>query len=149
MDLAHADRVSEDLVVDLPSLGVFDGCHPALLGALDPPLEELDVEPGETIVREGHLGHEWYVILDGQVEVIRGSVPVATLGPGDHFGEIALLNRIPRTVTIRALVPTRILLVLESTFHALMTASPEFAHRITEAAAVRRTYLENVSTSPG
>lgn len=138
-----------DLVVDLPSLGVFDGCPSALLDALDPPPEELDVEPGETIVREGHLGHEWYVILAGRVEVIRGSVSVTTLGAGDHFGEIALLNRIPRTVTIRAIIPTRVLLVLESTFNALMTASPEFAGRITEAAAVRRTYLEKVSTSPG
>lgn len=133
----------------VPSLAVFEGCPPELLAALRPVPEELDVDPGETIVREGHVGHEWYVVLDGSVEVLRGGHSLAELGVGDHFGEIALLFHQPRTVTVRAARPTRVLMVPEPAFQALLVASPSFSARVRRAAEERRAFLEQVSTPPG
>lgn len=141
--------MSSDVAADLPRLAVFDGCPSDVLSALSPPPEELDVEPGETIVRQGHVGHEWYVVLEGAVEAFSGTTPVGELGPGNHFGEIALLYHQPRTVTIRAIVPTRVLLVPESSFNTLLAAAPSFSARIRRAAEQRRAYLEQVGTSPG
>jgi len=141
--------MSSDVAADSPGLAVFDGCPPDVLDGLVPAPEELDVEPGETIVRQGHVGHEWYVVLEGAVEALRGATSVGMLGPGDHFGEIALLYHQPRTVTIRATVPTRVLLVPESSFNILLAAVPSFSARIRRAAEQRRAYLEQVSTSPG
>jgi len=141
--------MSSDVAADLTRLAVFDGCPADVLAELRPPPEELDVEPGETIVRQGHVGHEWYVILDGRVEAIRGTTSVAELGPGEHFGEIALIYHQARTVTIRAVVPTRVLLVPESSFNVLLAAAPSFSARMRRVAELRRDYLEQVSTSPG
>jgi len=140
---------TRDMSVGVPTLEIFDGCAPEVFLGLEPAPEELDVEPGETIVREGHIGHEWYVILDGQVDVFRGATVVGALGVGDHFGEIALLYRQPRTVTIRATRPTRVLMVPEPAFTTLLVAVPSFAARVRRAAEMRRAYLEQVSTSPG
>lgn len=141
--------MTRDDAATLARLTVFDGCPVALLSGLRPAPEELEVEPGETIVREGHVDHEWYVVLDGEVEIVRGTVSIGFLGPGDHFGEIALLGRTPRTVTIRATKPTRVLMVTETSFNALLAASPPFSDRMTKAAAQRRAFLEAVGSSPG
>ena len=70
--------------------------------------------PGETILREGGVGDYLYVILDGEVEVFRaadGDAPVARLGKGDYFGEMAVFGETARTATVRAAAPTETLLV--------------------------------------
>jgi CRP-like cAMP-binding protein len=104
----------------LSSLAVFDTCPPERLEAIDPPPEELEVQPGESIVREGHLDHEWYVILDGEAAVSTMGQVLGVLGPGEHFGEIAILSREPRRFTVRALTPMRVLMLTEEAFLRLL-----------------------------
>ena len=68
----------------------------------------LNVAPGEVFVEQGQPGDAFYVIGSGQVAVIRDDQVVNTLGPGNHFGEIALLMDVPRTATVTARTPTRV-----------------------------------------
>ena len=63
--------------------------------------------PGETILQQGEPGDAFYAISAGQVEVLEDETRVRTMGPGSHFGEIALLLDTPRTASVRALTPVR------------------------------------------
>lgn len=86
-------------------------------------------EPNETICREGDRGDWLYVVLDGEVEVLRegdgqGAVPLRRLGPGDCFGEIALISDRPRSATVRTLTGVNVLAVDREAFHALFSSLP-------------------------
>jgi CRP-like cAMP-binding protein len=68
----------------------------------------INVRPGETIVEQGEAGDAFYAIGSGQAEVVQDGTRRQSLGPGNHFGEIALLLDIPRTATVRAATPVRV-----------------------------------------
>jgi CRP-like cAMP-binding protein len=65
----------------------------------------VNVPPGASIVTQGEVGDAFYALSSGQVEVLENGRQVSTLGPGSHFGEIALLLDVPRTATVRAMTP--------------------------------------------
>jgi len=91
-------------------------------------------EDGQEIVREGDVGEHMFVIQDGMVEVVRstegGEVQLATLGPGDVFGEMALFEREVRSATVRALGPVRVLTIDRRTFFRRIQEDPSLAFRI-------------------
>jgi CRP-like cAMP-binding protein len=99
--MAYRDAVSEMPLVRNLSPGELD----VLLSRLVP----LSVSAGEVVIRQGGVGDRFYVVLTGEVEVRRDDDPLARLGPGEAFGEIALLLDMPRTATVTALVPTTLL----------------------------------------
>jgi len=80
-------------------------------------------EPGETIVKQGEIGDKFYVIARGRVEIVRqdatGTSRLAELGPGEHFGELALLKDVQRTATVRALEPTDVVTMGRGDFAAV------------------------------
>lgn len=86
---------------------------------------------GDVLMREGDIGDRFVVLVEGTVEVLREGRSLATLGPGDGIGEIALLRRQPRTATVRALVPVRAYALGPEAFlaavtgHALSSASAD------------------------
>lgn len=85
--------------------------------------------PGEVIIREGEPGSRFYVISEGEVEVVRQAAEgeeelLARLGRGDFFGEIALLHGTTRTATIRATTPTRVLSIARDEFGSLLDHFP-------------------------
>lgn len=86
------------------------------LEALSRGAEEFALPLGSTIVREGDRGDRFYVVFSGQVLVTRGQREVRRLGPGDSFGEIALLRDVPRTATVRTLEDTTLVTVARSDF---------------------------------
>jgi CRP-like cAMP-binding protein len=67
----------------------------------------VNVTPGDRVVKQGEPGDAFYAISTGQVEVSQNGSPIRTMGPGSHFGEIALLLDVPRTATVRAITPVR------------------------------------------
>ena len=69
--------------------------------------EWVNVTPGDTVVEQGEPGDAFYAISSGQVQVSQNGTPIRTMGPGSHFGEVALLLDVPRTATVRAITPVR------------------------------------------
>jgi CRP/FNR family cyclic AMP-dependent transcriptional regulator len=70
--------------------------------------EDLEVEEGKVLAREGEIGQEFFVIVDGEVSVSRDGREVRTLGPGDFFGEIGVLEKTLRTASVVAKTPVRL-----------------------------------------
>jgi NADH dehydrogenase len=94
-------------------------------------------EPGETIFEQGDVGDRLYVIRAGSVEVLRDGRRLATLGPGEYFGEMALLADAPRNATVRAVEPTDVLAVAKGDFTKLLAGFPELGEGLSGLAARR------------
>jgi CRP-like cAMP-binding protein len=99
--------------------------------------DEIEVGLDEVLAEQGRVGHEFFIVLDGHLVVLDGRNPIAQLGPGDFFGEIALLDGRPRTATVRAEGITRLLVVGHREFHALMDEFPSVRTAVLEALADR------------
>lgn len=86
--------------------------------------DEVTVGMDEILAQEGHHGDEFFIVLDGRLTVLDGRRPIRELGPGDFFGEIALLDGHRRTATVRADGMTRLLVIGHREFNALMDEFP-------------------------
>jgi CRP-like cAMP-binding protein len=110
-----ADNVRPSITpATLRDIGLFGGVSDAGLEVLARELPHIRVEPGSLIVREGDTSSEMFVVIQGELEVVKraddGShVRVAMLGPGDWFGEMAILNVHPRSASVRTLAPSLLL----------------------------------------
>jgi CRP-like cAMP-binding protein len=98
----------------LRDIGLFGALSDDVLGHLAKTLKAVRVQPGEAIFREGDPAHEMYVVLEGEIEVLKRSRRgrdwrVAILGPADCFGEMSVIDMQPRSATVRALAPSRLL----------------------------------------
>jgi CRP/FNR family transcriptional regulator, cyclic AMP receptor protein len=71
--------------------------------------DELDISDGTHLVREGEFAYEFFVIEEGEAEVLRGGEHVASLGPGDFLGEMGIVTRAPRNASVVARSPMRVL----------------------------------------
>ena len=85
------------------------------------------VQSGEVIFREGAPADSMYVILEGTAEIRVGDRVVEISGPGRPIGEMALIDRGPRTATVRAMTECKLMPVSEQRFHALVAETPHFA----------------------
>lgn len=99
--------------------------------------EVVRVPAGTTLVSQGQIGHEFYVVADGVAGVVRDSVEVARLGAGDSFGELALLRHAPRNATVVAITDLEVVLVPERAFFGLLSEVPELAGRLLTRMAAR------------
>ena len=99
--------------------------------------DEVEVGLDRVLAEQGSIGHEFFIVLDGRVMVLDGGTPVSMLGPGDFFGEIALLESIPRTATVRAEGIVRLLVVNHREFHSLMDEFPSVRSAVLDAVAER------------
>jgi CPA1 family monovalent cation:H+ antiporter len=126
-----------DVSAALAGLAVFAGVPAARREAIDPAPEVIDVLEGETIVREGRYDHEWYVVLEGTAAATAAGTELGLLEPGDQFGEIALLSRRPRRVSVRAVTPMRVLMLTEKAFLALLEDCAPFTYAVLATLAER------------
>ena len=94
------------------------------------------------MTREGQQGSEFFVVLEGEVEVREGDRVVATRGPGEYVGEIALLDRRPRTATVVATTPVSIEVLSRREFVSLLAEAPEVSEQIMATMAQRLADLD-------
>ena len=94
-------------------------------------------EPGEIIFREFDMGAEMFVVLEGEVELRIGDTAVETLGPGEPFGEMALIDQAPRTATAVARTACKLAVISEKRFLFMVQTTPHFAQRLMKVMADR------------
>jgi CRP/FNR family cyclic AMP-dependent transcriptional regulator len=122
---------------------LFEGLSRKELAQLARVSEDVEVESGNTLVREGETGHEFFVIIDGNVKITRKSRRVAKRGPGDFVGEIALLEDVPRTATVTAETPVRAFVLTGKDFRHLLDENPGVERKVLRALARRVVELSN------
>jgi CRP-like cAMP-binding protein len=116
-----------DLLKRVP---LFAGCSKVELRELALVADELDLREGRTLVREGQPGREFFVLIEGGVRVSRKGRKLNDLGPGDWFGEIALLTNTPRTATVTATSPIRVLVITDRSFRRVVESMPTIALKV-------------------
>jgi CRP-like cAMP-binding protein len=99
--------------------------------------DEVAIDKGREVVQEGTSGHEAFVILEGTATVERKGKKVTDLGPGDYFGELALLDGGPRTATVIARTPMTVLVLGQREFSGVLDSVPGLAHKLLAALATR------------
>jgi CRP/FNR family cyclic AMP-dependent transcriptional regulator len=118
------DPAQLDRVAILARTPLFAGLPRRLLGRLGAQLFEKGYAAGEQVFREGDPGKALFVVLTGEVEVLRetplGGERLAVFGPGTAFGELALIDDLPRSATARATTPARLLILYRTHFEALV-----------------------------
>lgn len=88
-------------------------------------LTRLDVPAGNVLIAEGDPGDRFYVLAEGTIAVTKNGVHLSDRGAGDHFGEIALLRNVPRTATVTALTPVRLIAIERERFLEAVTGHPQ------------------------
>jgi CRP/FNR family transcriptional regulator, cyclic AMP receptor protein len=99
--------------------------------------DEIDLPAGKVLIREGERGTEFFVLVEGEVEVRRKGRKVKDLGPGSFVGEIALLSKIPRVATVTAQTPLHVLVITDRAFLALLEKVPSLAVKVARTLAER------------
>jgi CRP-like cAMP-binding protein len=99
--------------------------------------DEIDIEAGKRLVSEGRFGYEFFVIENGTAEVVRGEQHIADLGPGDFFGEMALLGDTTRNADVVASSAMTAMVMTDSAFRSLARKMPDVAAEIREACRAR------------
>ena len=123
-----------DKLADVP---LFSACSRKDLQRIAKASDEVEVKAGRVLVDQGKTGHEFFLILDGQASVRANNRKVATLGPGDYFGELALLSREPRDASVTADTDMKLLILGQREFTGLLDSIPGLASKILDIMAMR------------
>jgi CRP-like cAMP-binding protein len=122
----------------LKQIPLFSDLAPKDLERLARWADEVDVPAGKHLVDQGAFPHEFMVIESGSAEVVHDGNHIADLGPGDFFGEMALLEHQRRSATVTASSDLRIIVMHERDFRAMEGVMPEVAQRIRAVMDERR-----------
>ena len=112
---------------------IFEGLPPRTIGRLLPRMFEKQYAPADVVFHAGDPGRGLFVVLEGEVEIVRYEAGVdeprllAVLGDNTAFGELALIDEHPRAATARVTKPTRMLILYRTEFEAIITGEPRVA----------------------
>jgi CRP-like cAMP-binding protein len=109
--------------------------------------KELSYKPGDSIVDEGTMGVGFYLIMDGKAEVRKGGRVLATLGKGQFFGEMSLIDEQPRSADVVAVAPTKCWAITSWAFSALVKSHPEIALKMLKELVKRLRAAQSSPTS--
>ena len=131
-------RLRKDAKVELlRRIPLFSQCSGRDLGVISSIADEIDLKEGKELTRQGKLGREFFVLIEGSADVRKNNRKVATLKAGDFFGEIALVHQAPRNATVTATSPVRALVIMERDFKRLLDEQPEIQRKVLVALAER------------
>jgi CRP-like cAMP-binding protein len=123
-----------DLISHVP---LFAKCSKKELRLIASLADELDFDEGKVLIQEGRPGREFFVLVEGRVDVSRKGTSIDTMQSGDFFGEVALVSDAPRNATITALTRIVTLVITERDFRRLLAESPEIQRKVLVALADR------------
>jgi len=121
----------------LRALPLFEFCSKRDLRRIAALADERTLDEGTALITEDEPGREFFVVLEGEVEVRRRGRRVARLSAGSYVGEIALLSRSPRTATVTAVTPLRVLTITAEAFVELLDELPELWLKVARTLADR------------
>ena len=146
--MTHAHLPPGDILDRLRDTPLFAGLDEASLGRLVESGEILDLQAGETLIREGDLADAMYVVLDGTLDVTKQSgtsqIPVAQVGPGALQGEIAALEGGRRLASVRAITEAEVLRIPIDAIRELLGAGPDVALAVIRTAVARLRAMEGL-----
>jgi len=116
---------------------LFSECSRKDLEEIASIADEIDLREGKQLTKEGRPGREFFVLIEGEADVNKGSHRINRLAAGDFFGEISLVTRRPRTATVVATSPVRALVITDRSFRALLEHQPEIQGKVMSALAAR------------
>jgi CRP-like cAMP-binding protein len=116
---------------------LFEGLSRKELTELAKLTDDVDAAAGTVLCQEGRVGREFFVIMEGSVEVTQRGKRIRSLGSGDFLGEIALIEDSPRTATVTAKTPLRFFVMTRQAFQRLLDANPQVERKVLRALARR------------
>lgn len=120
----------DDVLAHLGNVPLFSACTKKDLQHIEKYSDRVQIPAGTKMTEEGRSGYEFYVILDGKASVVREGREIATLGAGNSFGELALLDRAPRNATVEAVTEVDALVMGQREFTAALDVVPTLAHKL-------------------
>jgi hypothetical protein len=129
----------------LARIPLFEGLSKQQLSQVSSLMTPLDLKAGKVLARQGEVGREFLILLEGQVEVARDGKIIAVRGPGDFIGEIALLDNRPRTATVTARTDVVVEVLNRGEFASLLAEAPELSAQIMATMARRLAALDRES----
>lgn len=129
----------------LARIPLFEGLSKQQLSQVSSLMTPLDLKAGKVLARQGEVGREFLILLEGQVEVARDGKIIAVRGPGDFIGEIALLDNRPRTATVTARTDVVVEVLNRGEFASLLAEAPELSAQVMATMARRLAALDRGS----
>ncbi len=123
--------------LDLSKIWLFSTSSNKDLRTIRRTLEEVPVPAGRVLCEQGTIGREFFIIVKGEASVRRNGRKVATLGPGQYVGELALLDRRPRSATVTSETEMDLLVLGQRQFNGVLDAVPALSRKMLAAMATR------------
>jgi CRP-like cAMP-binding protein len=137
-----------DVAGMLSRIDLFGGLSNRQLRHLAGRAKEVHHDPGQPVTSEGNLALGFHMILDGEATVTQGGATLRRLGPGDHFGEISMIDGKRRSATVTAETPLRTVTVTHATFVELLDQDPSFARTLLTVLCARLREAEQREAAP-
>lgn len=132
-----ARRTRRETAAALAVVPLFAGLSAKHLRALAQVAEQVGFDPGQVVIEEGMLGEALFVVLSGRAKVMRRGRKVATIWPGEFFGELSAIDGGPRTATVSADTPLSVLRLSRATLRSSVEAEPTLAVHLLEGMSRR------------
>ncbi|MGZ5128651.1 MAG: cyclic nucleotide-binding domain-containing protein [Actinomycetota bacterium] len=130
-------RTRRQTALALGGIPLFADFSKKHLNRLAAEADELSFDPGATVVKEGDLGETLFVVLEGEGKVVRGGRKVGAVLPGDFFGELSAIDGGPRSASVVAVTPLRVLRLFRRTLMSLIDDEPQVTLKLLDG-IVRR-----------
>jgi CRP-like cAMP-binding protein len=121
----------------LRAVPLFAHCTPKEIDFIVTQVEDMDFPEGKVLCTEGQSGADFFILLSGSADVTRNGKKIATMSPGDFFGEIALVDGGKRTATVTAASPSRCLVLGPRQFQNVIHQDTDIAHSVMKALSLR------------